>query len=191
MDKLLKALGEFFKWFFIIAIFSSIGIATDRPVLKTATTFVFMSIVFLCVYIAVTRQKRHSLKVKKQNAISSMIAGGILMLLGVFTPVYLLYNFRPDLFDIIGLGTIVAATIAFIIITIVSAFLINYGKTKFSVQGFLGYILLIILCAMPGLGVSSVDSTFGTMGVIYYTILIVAIISWIGFNVLVSAKRYK
>jgi len=54
----------------------------------------------------------------------------------------------------------------------------------------LGYLVLFACAIVPALVVSKIDASFGTLGVVYFTLMLQAIIVWSGFT-LVFPKLKK
>ncbi|HPK40197.1 MAG TPA: hypothetical protein PKZ69_01125 [Candidatus Cloacimonadota bacterium] len=125
------------------------------------------------------------------KSILNLIGGIIVLLLAFIAPNYILNMFKPEVVDaLVSTNQTLTAFVLFFItlaVVIISGLLIafiNKNQDKIALK-LIGIIGLIIMAAAPSL-VILVDSSFETLGIMYFIALIVAVGSWAGYALIVS-----
>ncbi len=116
----------------------------------------------------------------------SLISGIIVTILALLTPNYFLNSFRPQLATALisesATTTGLVLFFATLIIVAVSAFVvsfINKNQDKVALK-LAGIIIMVVISTIPALAIFSKDSSFGTMGIIYFIAIITAVLAWAG-----------
>lgn len=116
----------------------------------------------------------------------SLISGIIVTILALLTPNYFLNSFRPQLATalISESATTTGLVLFFVtmIIVAISAFVvsfINKNQHKIALK-LAGIVIMIIISTIPALAIFTKDSSFGTMGIVYFIAIITAVLSWAG-----------
>jgi len=121
------------------------------------------------------------------KSILYLIGGIIVLFLSLMAPSYLLEKFKPELFDALISANPSATSVALFFITLVLVVItgllilfINKNQERFPLK-LVGIIGIVIVAAVPALGVITVDSSFDTIGLLYFIVLMVAVSFWAGF----------
>jgi lysylphosphatidylglycerol synthetase-like protein (DUF2156 family) len=86
-------------------------------------------------------------------------------------------------------GSIVVIGIAVLVaIGVLAVNIINNAKGKNMLPTLLGYLILIVISAVPALVISKYSGSYDTLGRTYWTALSIAILSWWGLS-LVTTKE--
>ncbi len=169
---------------FILAL-SLMGMASGKPIMVLAFAG-FFAIVMFFFFQFVKRNQRHFEIISQSNPKVMKALGIVIMLVAIATPVLTIANMSIIDFGVTKVGNgilamIIAITIALIAGGIYAAYLINKaGSTKIS--RILGYVIVIVLSAVPALLVIPYDRTTTGIGSVYYVATLVAILSWWGFS---------
>lgn len=185
MKDTMFVLGRILGVLVFIAVFSLTGIVSGTPLMILAYGGFFIVVMFF-IFLSVKRKQRHYEFVSQKSRKISRIIGVLMILIALAIPALALYNMQ--LFDlgqqIIGTSTIliiVAITIGLVAAGVFAVYLINREGAK-RLHQIVGYLLIIIVSAVPALLVMPYDKTTTGIGSIYYIAIIVAIISWWGFS---------
>lgn len=170
-----------------IVVFSLMGLATGRPVMILAYAAFFIAVAFILLMLMRKRQ-RHSELTDTVSPMVHKIIGGVLLLLAVVLPALIIT--RSNLVNLPVLNTVIVLlilgiTILFIALMILAAYLIN-EKGDNVVMSIAGYLLIIVVSAVPGLIMSGIDRTTTGIGSVYYVALAVLIIAWNGYGLAFS-----
>lgn len=183
-DKLF-ILGKIVGLLVFIFAFSLMGIASGKPIMILAYAGFFIVVMFL-IFLFVKRNQRHFEIISQGNRTLSRIIGIVMVLIAVAIPVLAITNLQ---FVELGLTAInfavvviiIAITLALIAGGVFAVYLMNRaGSTK--LHKILGYLIVIILSAVPALLVIPHDRTTTGIGSIYYVTMFVAILSWWGLS---------
>lgn len=125
------------------------------------------------------------------KSILNLIGEIIVLLLAFIAPNYILNMFKPEVVDALISANQTMTAFALFFITLVVVFIsglliafINKNQDKIALK-LIGIIGLVIMAAAPSL-VTLVDSSFETLGIMYFIALIVAVGSWAGYALIVS-----
>lgn len=169
-----------------IAALSLMGMITGEKYMVAvygAAMIVISGIIFLFV----RKSQRHSEISLEKNPAVGIIAGIVLCILALITPLFLVLKSNViNIGDEVTAMTIVAtlaATILFIALFALAVYLINNKGESASMRG-LGYLIIIVTSLIPGILMSRFDKSTSTIGSIYYVALAVLILSYNGINLL-------
>ena len=175
MKNIVSIVGSVLGWTAMVCVFACIGFFTDNPGFMVPLYGVIMILVLGLFWFLVSRQKNKSYdQLKTSPNIPAFICG----ILSVFTfifPHLAISFFRPGEFSSfpIYLVTIFSVAIGF-----GGVYAINVLGAKNKLFAIIGFLVLVLLSFLPALLVAPIDSSYGTLGVIYFTMAIEAIIAW-------------
>jgi len=135
----------------------------------------------------VKRGQRHSEVSEQKNRITRIVAGIVLCVLALITPLFLVLksnviNVGDEITAMMIVITLIA-TILFIGLFALAVYLINNKGEGFAMRA-LGYLIVIVTSLIPGILMSRFDKNTSTIGSIYYVALAVLIMSYNGINLL-------
>jgi len=176
----LKKAVSIISWIVLLAAFSSLGLGSESPVLGVA----FFAIAFVAAVIGVTmylkkRGHKHSFEPKGMQTVHK-VGGILLLILTLSVPSYI---FRGANFPIFTHVIIIVLTAVLVGLAILAISIINNSKGKA-----LGYLLLVVISAVPALAIMQHDSSYNALGMSYYSALMSAIFAWWGIS-LISEKE--
>jgi len=130
-----------------------------------------------------------------------LISGIVATLLSFMSPNYFLNSFKPEIAEsLISNNSMVTSlvmffvTLVFVVISGLVVAFINKNQHRF-VMKLIGIIILIAVSTVPVLSVIKVDSSFETIGIMYFIAMIVSTLAWAGYaliaNFIVKLKRSK
>lgn len=173
-----------------IAALSLMGMITGEKYMVAvygAAILIISGIIFLFV----RRNQRHSEISLVKNRAVGVVAGIVLCILALITPLILVLKSNViNVGEEITAMTIVATlavTILFIALFALAVHLINNKGETFAMRA-LGYLIIIITSLIPGILMSRFDKNTSTIGSIYYVALAVLILSYNGINLLKSKE---
>ena len=176
--EILKKVGQAVIWIAFLVAFASIGFASEIPgIMVPLLALIFIGVVVGIVF-NLSRNKRHSYEKLGNPVIINLIGGGVILLFSLVFPLIGFTNLRPDL---IPKAMIFVFTIILTLVGFASVYLINVMGIKKKIYTLLGFILLTITASIPALIIARIDSTFGTLGTVYFIMLLQAILVWSGF----------
>lgn len=190
MKKILNTILNVVGWLVVWVAFGSLGFATENPV----TGFILFMGVFLAafigVYLYVRFHQRKAEPNKKLLALIYRLIGAVLCLMAVIIPLRMLPTIIGESITMTFLtGTIVVIGIAVLVaIGVLAVNIINNAKGKNLLPTLLGYLILIVISAIPALVISKYSGSYDTLGRTYWTALSIAILSWWGLS-LVTTKE--
>jgi hypothetical protein len=165
----------------LTAVIASIGLAAENPkVMVPLYAIIFLAIIGGMLFF-LSKHKRQSFESLKTPAYVPGIYCGILLVFSFTFPHISIGNFRPDF---IGVGTIYLFTLLLICLGFLGVWLINTKAIKNKVFAVIGFAVLVITAAIPALAASTIDATYGTLGVIYFTFSVWAAIVWSAFTLI-------
>jgi membrane-associated HD superfamily phosphohydrolase len=183
-DKLF-VIGKFIGLVIFILAFSLMGLASGKPIMVLAYAGFFI-IVMAIIFMFVKKSQRHFEIISEQNPKLRKILGIAMLLVAIILPVLAIMNMQ--LFELgvstIGFGILAITLVATIVLIaggVLAVSLIN-NIANSKPKKILGYILLVVLSSVPALLVIPNDRTTTGIGSVYYLAVMVAVLSWWGFN---------
>jgi len=170
---------------FFIAILSTMGMITGRPVMMLAYA-VFFLVMSLVVYLTLRNNQRHFEVTRSSNTIFRKVLAAVLMLLAIVTPLFIALRSNViNLPDEMSIGLVVpmmlGLSVLFIAMVLATVVLINRKGNTFANRA-IGYIVFIVASMIPGLLTSQVDSTTMGIGSVYYVTMAVLILAYNAFG---------
>lgn len=170
---------------FFIAILSTMGMITGRPVMMLAYA-VFFLVMSLVVYLTLRNNQRHFEVTRSSNTIFRKVLAAVLMLLAIVTPLFIALRSNViNLPDEMSIGLVVpmmlGLSVLFIAMVLATVVLINRKGNTFANRA-IGYIVFIVASMIPGLLTSKVDSTTMGIGSVYYVAMAVLILAYNAFG---------
>lgn len=164
-----------------VVVFSLMGLATGQPLMILAYAGFFCAVIFV-IYLTLRKKQRHSEVSDTKIHLIRKIIGGIMLLLALLLPEIVIA--RTNLINLPELNAGIIAmifgiNILFIGLMLFAARLINTSGNK-PVMSFLGYAIIIIVAAVPGLIMSGIERSTTGIGSVYYLALAVLILAWNG-----------
>ncbi len=183
--KAIKAIFQVLAWVLLIGIFSAVGFATDKPVVMVPLYGILFAIGLGCMVLyAKTHQKRVYKENKWANPIKTAL-GAIFIVACLILPTLILNSLRPGQFSV---GALIGITVGIMAIIFVSVMIINKSKGKNIVLASLGYLLLVIISAVPAFAIKNIDSSYATLGLVYYIFICVTALGWVGASLVSKDK---
>lgn len=183
-DKLF-ILGKIIGVLIFILAFSLLGIASGRPAMILAYAGFFVVIMGI-IFLFVRKNQRHFEITSQRSRTAGKIIGIIMLLVAIALPAIVVSNMK--LFELnveqIGAGILALVTVlalALIAGGIFSVYLIN-KKGSATLHKIIGYVIIIVISAVPALLVIPHDKTTTGIGSVYYVALLVAVLSWWGLS---------
>ncbi len=170
---------------FFIAILSTMGMITGRPVMMLAYA-VFFLVMSLVVYLTLRNNQRHFEVTRSSNTIFRKVLAAVLMLLAIVAPLFIALRSNViNLPDEMSIGLVVpmmlGLSVLFIAMVLATVVLINRKGNTFANRA-IGYIVFIVASMIPGLLTSQVDSTTMGIGSVYYVAMAVLILAYNAFG---------
>lgn len=170
---------------FFIAILSTMGMITGRPVMMLAYA-VFFLVMSLVVYLTLRNNQRHFEVTRSPNTIFRKVLAAVLMLLAIVAPLFIALRSNViNLPDEMSIGLVVpmmlGLSVLFIAMVLATVVLINRKGNTFANRA-IGYIVFIVASMIPGLLTSQVDSTTMGIGSVYYVAMAVLILAYNAFG---------
>jgi hypothetical protein len=187
MKKILSTTLRIIWWLLLIAVFGSIGLGTDNPKLMVPLYALFLLILLLLfLYLNIKRRKQSIMivalesdtKAKSKNFVNFLI-GSLCLIASLFFPMFIFKYYRDGL---LNLSVIFGFSILLLILGTIGVYIIKVLSQKNRYFQYFGYALIIITCIIPALAISTIDASFGTLGVVYFTIVFISALAWEGFN---------
>lgn len=170
-----------------IGALSLMGMITERPIMIAAYGAVFIAVTVL-MYFIINRRQRHFEITQTDSTLLYRIFGIALGVCALGLP--LLIVFRSSVIKLpaelsagTAAGIVGGVTVAFIALMVLAVHLIN-TKGKELVMRSIGFILIIIASAIPGLLMSKVDRTTSGIGSVYYVAMAVLILAYNSYSML-------
>lgn len=183
-DKLF-VIGKFIGLVIFILAFSLMGLASGKPIMVLAYAGFFI-IIMAIIFMFVKKSQRHFEIISEQNPKLRKILGIAMLLVAIILPVLAIMNMQ--MFELgvstIGFGILAITLVATIVLIaggVLAVSLIN-NIANSKPKKILGYILLVVLSSVPALLVIPNDRTTTGIGSVYYLAVMVAVLSWWGFN---------
>ncbi len=191
MKDTLFIVGKIIGLLIFILAFSLMGVVSGRPIMILAYAGFFV-VVMGIIFLFVRKNQRHFEIISQRNQTISKVIGMVMLLVAIAIPALAISNMQ--LFELnlekISVGIIaiiVAITIALMAGVILGVYLINKkGSTK--VNKILGYVIIILLSAVPALLVIPHDKTTTGIGSVYYVAVLVAVLTWWGLSLYLNKE---
>ena len=183
MKNIMSFVGSILGWTAIVCVFACIGFFTDSPGLMVPLYGIFMILLLSLFWFLVSRQKSKSYDQIKTSPHVPAFVSGFMGGISFFFPYLAMSFFRPGVFSAFPIYLI---TVLLIIIGFGGVWLINVLGTKNKLFVALGFLLLIILSLMPALLVAPKDSSYGTLGVVYFIMAMEAVIVWTAISYIIK-----
>ncbi|MCB5259550.1 MAG: hypothetical protein M0Q19_00255 [Candidatus Cloacimonetes bacterium] len=166
---------------FFIAVLSTMGMITGRPVMMLVYAAFFLALSFV-VYLTLKNNQRHFEVSQRSNKTFRKVLAGILMLLAVASPLFItLRTSVINLPESMSVGVVIplmlGLSILFIALVLTTVVLINRKGTTLANRA-IGYIVFVIASIIPGILMSRVDSTTMGIGSVYYVSMAVLILAY-------------
>ena len=188
MNKILSVIGKILAWVVLTLAFSAIGLGTDNPSVMVPAYAIAFVIILGAILFYVSKHKRHSFDDIKTPKIIPFIAGAILILVSLGFPAFSLAKFRPGL---IPQFSVIIFTVILLGLGFIGVWLINCLSMKNKLFSIIGYLILVLAAAFPALAIAAMDTSYGTLGVMYFTAMLEAIIIWSGFSMFYKGLKSK
>ncbi|MBW6516569.1 MAG: hypothetical protein K0B81_08175 [Candidatus Cloacimonetes bacterium] len=184
MKKILGNVIKVLGWLVLLIAFASIGFATDNPQLMVPLYFLIFLVIFALLLLYNMKRQRKSTEKPKFLGIFRKIFGAILIIIGVLMPYFFFrgIGFAAGMYVILTILTIILIGLAIIAIRLIDQ--LSILKTIG------GYVLLVIVCAMPAILMMQYDKSYNALGSAYYAALIICVLTWTGINMLASPREF-
>jgi len=186
MKKILSMIARALGWIAMLAVIASVGFAAENPKVMVPTYALLFIAAVGGMLFYLSKNKRQSYEAMKTPAYIAPLSGAVLLVLGVIFPVFSITSFRPGIF---GTGAILMFTFLLFGLGYLGVWLINCLGIKNKTFSMIGFVVLVIMALIPAISVSQIDPSFGTIGVIYFTLAVTAVIEWFGFELVY--KKFK
>ena len=185
MKKILSDIGKIIAWIIFIGVFASIGLATENPSVMVPVYGIAIIVILGTILFFLVRKKRQSFEATAtKTPVFIPMTGGILLLLFSFVfPAYAISRFLPIF---VTVGSSILFTLLLIALGFLGVWLINVLSQKIKALAWLGYILIIVAAAVPALAIASIDASAETLGVLYFVVMVEAILVWAGYSMFFS-----
>ncbi|MBN1948808.1 MAG: hypothetical protein JW784_03620 [Candidatus Cloacimonetes bacterium] len=184
MKQIIKAIVSVLGWLVLLAALGSLGFTSDDPSVGVPIFLGFFILVFILVYLYIKSHHRKTQTNPRLFNVLHRLIGLILLLLSLLSPLFVFRSAHFPFFSYLIITLIAGIIIA---LGVMAVTMINNSRNKKSII-FLGYLLLIILSAIPALLMMTYDSSYNALGMAYYTAVLIAVFSWWGFTLL-TPKR--
>jgi len=175
-----------------IGALSLMGMITNRPIMIAAYAAVFIAVTVL-MYFVINRRQRHFEITQTDSTMLYRIIGIVLGILALGLPLLMVFRssvikLPADLTAGAAAGIVGGVTVAFIALMVVAVHLIN-TKGQEMVMRTIGFVLIIIASAIPGLLMSKVDRTTSGIGSVYYVAMAVLILAYNSYSMLFMRRN--
>ena len=180
MKETLGLISKIIGWIALFAAFGALGFATDNPKIGVPAYLIFFLIVFGVIYLYISKKKGERQEISpKTIAIAHKIIGILLILFALLVPDLILgsYKFPIAIYMFISVLTFVLIIVGAFTVKLINN---NLGKNGFMV--FLGYLIFIVLSAVPAVLMLKYDSSYNALGLAYWSALSITIFGWWGIS---------
>ena len=176
MKKIISIIG----WVILLLAFAALGLSSDDPTFGFFFYLAFFTATFALVYLYIKKHQRRTEINPKKMVLVYKVSGIVLLLVGLFSPLIAL---RKIGLPILPNVLIFLATAIMIGLSVLAITLINGKK----LEKILGYVLLIIISAIPAVFAITFLSTYfpnayNALGTSYWAIVSVSVFAWWGFS---------
>ena len=193
MKNMLSLIGSILGWTTIVVVFACIGFFTDNPGFMVPLYGIITIIVLTAFLFMAKRQKNRTYEQLTTPVWLPICYCIVLTALSITFPSLAISFFRPGEFHsaIIYLVTVLAITVGF-----GGVWMINVMGLKNKIFSIVGFLILVLLALIPALLIAPFDPSYGTLGVIYFTMALEAIIVWTAINfihknIILNLDMYK
>lgn len=170
---------------FFIAVLSTMGMITGRPIMMLAYAAFFL-VMSGVVYLTLRNNQRHFEVKQRSNKTLRQIVAAILMLLAIVAPLFLalrssIINLPADMSLSTVIPMMLGLSILFIVMVLATVILINRKGNTLANRA-IGYLVFVVASIIPGLLMSTVDSTTMGIGSVYYVAMAVLILAYNAFG---------
>eukprot|EP01156_Anaeramoeba_ignava_P021057 Anaeramoba_ignava/c18078_g1_i1.p7 GENE.c18078_g1_i1~~c18078_g1_i1.p7 ORF type:complete len:163 (+),score=7.51 c18078_g1_i1:5732-6220(+) len=149
--------------------------------------FVVFAVIFGLVLLYVKNHKTIVQEDPMKAMIYRRVLGGILLVISILAPHKTISMIFPDyfdgVFDMMGILFVIGAA-AVIALGAFAVKMINKMYDGNTVSGIIGYLIIIALSAVPALVMINFDTSYESIGLAYYTAIIMAGVSWWGLSII-------
>ena len=185
--EIIRKISQAIIWIAFMALFASIGFASEIPGLMVPLlALVFIAIVG-GILLNLSRNKRHSYDKLSNTIYLHLVGGAVLLIFSLVFPLLSFSNILPN--GLIPNGMTFVFTIVLSLLGFLGVYLINVVGNNKRLFAILGFLLIVVVASIPALIIAPIDSSFGTLGGIYFTMLIQAILVWSGF--FMFSKKFR
>lgn len=168
-----------------IGALSLMGMVTKQPLMILAYAAFFMAVMAI-MYFSMRKHQRHNEISQTNNSLIRKIVGFVLFALAVVAPLLIalrtnVINLPVDLSLGAAVGMVGGVTVLFIALILFAIYMINVKGNELS-QRIIGYVVIIVAAAIPGLLMSRVDGTTTGIGSVYYVAMAVLILAYNGYG---------
>jgi len=176
----LKKIVSIIGWIILLLAFAALGLSSDDPTFGFLFYLAFFTAAFALVYLYIKKHQKRTDTEPKNLALIHKISGIVLLLVAVFSPIIALKKIGLPLLSNI---LIIVVTLVLIGLGALAITLINGIKVK----KILGYLLLIVVAAIPALFAITFLSTYfpnayNALGTSYWATVSVSVFAWWGFS---------
>jgi len=129
-------------------------------------------------------------KMETKEIINGLI-GLILLLISFYTPFYVLNSYRPQLLSALFPNSATGVQVVILMLSTAVLVVVNMFIVKFINSNInkvwakpLGIVAVAILSFIPALIIRGVDSSFNSLGIVYFICIIIASIAWISLTMI-------
>jgi hypothetical protein len=181
MKKILSIIGQCIAWSLLIAAVACLGLATDNPALMVPLYGGSFVMILAILVFLLARKKRNTFEDLELPKYIPMTGGVILLVATILFPTFSIYTFRGE---IASFGTMLALTFLLLGLGFGGVSLINTIGMKKKLFYALGLLVLIFTATIPAIMIAPIDASMGTLGVMYFTTFIMAVLGWFAFTIL-------
>ena len=185
MKETLNLVAKVVGWIALFAAFASLGFATDNPKVGVPAYLVFFLVVFGVVYLILSKKKDDVDEAVSENTkvVVHKVIGVVLTLFAIIVPDIVLgsYKFPVGIYAMIS-----GISLVLIVLGSLTVKLINSNFDKNVGMVILGYIIFIILSAVPALAMLRYDSSYNALGLAYWSAVALTIFAWWGLSLFSS-----
>lgn len=179
MNFSVKSIVKIIGWIVLLAAFGSLGFTSDDPGVGVPVFSLFFILIFVLTYLYVKKHQKHQTIEPKAIVTIKKGLGIVLILLALLSPFFV---FRAANFPFISYLIVTLITTVIIGLGVLAITMINSPKDNSKVTKLLGYLILIIISAVPAFVMMSYDSSYNALGMAYYAAVLAAIFSWWGIS---------
>ncbi len=180
MKETLNLIARILGWVALFAAFGALGFATDNPKIGVPAYLIFFLLVFGGVYLYLSKRKteREDIKPETKELIHKIL-GILLVLFALVVPDIILgsYKFPFSIYAMIS-----GISLVLIVLGGLTVKLINSSFDKNVALVVLGYVIFIILSAVPALIMLQYDSSYNALGLAYWSAISLTIFGWWGIS---------
>ncbi len=183
VKKIINVIG----WLVLLFCFAAIGFGTANPKLMVPVYFVVFAVIFGLVLLYVKNHKTLAQENPVRALIYRRVLGGILLLISILAPRKVISmidtEYFAGTFDLMGILFIIGAAV----VIAAGAFAVKMINKMYEgnlVSGIIGYLIVIALSTVPALVMVNFDTSYESLGLAYYTAIIMAGVSWWGLSII-------